>query len=212
MKLLDKEILYLDNHIIVINKKRLLLTQPTNLELDSVETRVKVWLKNKYNKPGKVFAHPVHRLDRVASGIVVCARSSKALSRLNEQIRLGEWVKKYTLMHEGLLPNDDGKLLHYMMREEYRSKICRQGDVGAKEAKLYYKNIGNRLVQVMLITGRYHQIRVQFAEIGCPILNDIKYGASKIRRDDGIALQHTSLQFTHPTTKELLKFNVEIDI
>ena len=202
MKLLDSEILYLDNHLLVVNKPPLLLTLPTE-ERDSVQTRGQAFLKEKYNKIGNVFLHPVHRLDRVATGIVVCARTSKALSRLNAQIRDRAWEKTYIVHHEGVLPALKGTLSHKMRKEEYRSVIDPAGD----EAILHYRVLEPGKAVVRLITGRYHQIRLQFATVGCPILGDKKYGA---REGDGpIALCHAKLCFSHPVTKERLKILVQ---
>src|SRR5690242_14351530 len=116
-------VLYLDNHLIVVDKPKLLLTQPTQYSLESVETWIRAFLKKKFQKKGAAFGHPVHRLDRVASGIVVCARTSKALSRLNESMRLGEWKKKYVLRYEGRLPSEEGILVHYLKHGDHYSEI-----------------------------------------------------------------------------------------
>lgn len=202
MKFLDSEILYLDNHIICVDKPPLLLTQPTNLVQDSVETRAKQYIKEKYQKPGNVFLHPVHRLDRVASGIVVCARTSKALTRLNAAIRSGDWVKKYTLHYENTLPHDAGELIHFLKREEYKTVAFDKESPGTQKALLRYKKVGNQLAEVSLITGRYHQIRAQFSKIGCPIWGDSKYGSTKKAISPGIDLHHSYLAFKHPVTKE----------
>ncbi len=199
MKLLDSEVLYLDNHLLIVNKPPLLLTLPTKEVQDSVQTRGQAWLKEKFKKPGNVFLHPVHRLDRVASGIVVCARTSKALSRLNEQIREGEWHKVYTLTFEGSLPAPSGTLRHFLEKQEYHTTVVSKGR--GQEAVLHYKQIAPHTAQVELITGRYHQIRAQFSSIGCPICGDTKYGAQPREASLGIALQHTQLTFLHPITK-----------
>lgn len=210
MKLLDKEVLYLDNHLLVIDKPRLLLTLPTKEESDSVQTRGQAWLKEKFQKPGNVFLHPVHRLDRVASGIVVCARTSKALSRLNEQIRKGEWHKTYRLRHEGTLPQTKGTLKHFLCKDEYHTKIVSSGE--GQEAILHYQEIEQGLVEVKLVTGRYHQIRAQFSAIGCPIVGDYKYGAKTKARSSGIDLCHKHLEFFHPITKQKIVINSVLEV
>ena len=207
MKLSDKEILYLDNHLIIVNKPSQLITQPTNLSQDSMETRVKAFLKERFQKKGEAFAHVVHRLDRVASGIVVCARTSKALSRLNEQIRKGLWKKKYLLRYEGELPHQSGTLIHFLERQAYRSVVTFEGK--GKRAELHYNAIGDHRAEVELITGRYHQIRVQMAAIGCPICGDEKYGSTVKAKSSGIDLCHIELAFSHPVTKNLLIIKID---
>lgn len=199
MKLLDKEVLYLDNHLLVVDKPPLLLTLPTSEVIDSVLTRGQAWLKEKFEKPGNVFLHPVHRLDRVASGIVVCARTSKSLSRLNEQIREGQWHKLYRLRYEGVLPALKGTLRHFLQKEDYHTKVVEEGP--CQEAILNYRQIEPGVAEVELVTGRYHQIRAQFGAIGCPICGDYKYGAHTKAISPGIDLCHVRLEFLHPVTK-----------
>jgi 23S rRNA pseudouridine1911/1915/1917 synthase len=206
MKLLDSEVLYLDNHLLIVNKPPLLLTLPTKEVEDSVQTRGRAWLKEKFEKPGNVFLHPVHRLDRVANGIVVCARTSKALSRLNEQIREGQWHKLYTLSFEGTLPSSSGTLRHFLEKQDYHTIVVPKGR--GQEAILHYKQTGPHTAEVELITGRYHQIRAQFSAIGCPIIGDTKYGARPREALLGIALRHTRLEFLHPITKTLLVISI----
>lgn len=202
MKLLDKEILYLDNHLLVVDKPPILLTLPTTEEADSVQTRGQMWLKEKFQKPGNVFLHPVHRLDRVASGIVVCARTSKSLSRLNLQIKAGAWHKRYRLRHEGTLPSLQGTLKHYLQKGDHHTQVVANGQ--GKEAILHYTQITPTLAEVDLITGRYHQIRAQFSCIGCPISGDLKYGATTKALSPGIDLHHIRLQFNHPINNRVV--------
>jgi 23S rRNA pseudouridine1911/1915/1917 synthase len=203
MKLSDNEVIYLDNHLLIVDKPPLLLTQPAGDESDSVQTRGAEWIKEKFGKPGNVFLHPVHRLDRVASGIVVCARTSKSLKRLNEQIRNGDWKKLYRLRYEGDLPALKGTLRHFLEKGDYHTKVSSKG----QEAILHYKQIEKGLAEVELITGRYHQIRAQFSAIGCPICGDYKYGAKTKAVTAGIDLTHIRLEFHHPVTHELLQIN-----
>lgn len=195
------KVLYLDNHLIVVDKPRLFLTQPTQYSSESVETWIQDFLKEKFQKKGRAFGHPVHRLDRVASGIVVCARTSKALSRLNEGMRDGVWKKKYILRYEGTLPELEGTLVHYLKHGDHYCEIAPDG----KRAELHYRALKDQRAEVTLCTGRYHQIRAQFAAIGCPIRGDKKYGATTTLREGGIDLHHTECAFTHPTTKILVK-------
>ena len=202
MKLLDSEVLYLDNHLLIIDKPPLLLTLPAKEVEDSVLTRGKAWLKEKFKKPGNVFLHPVHRLDRVASGIVVCARTTKSLSRLNEQIRKGEWHKTYRLCHEGPLPGKNGTLRHFLSKGDYHTKVVSEGK--GQEAILHYEEISPGITEVTLVTGRYHQIRAQFAAIGCPIRGDYKYGAQTKSLSPGIDLFHIHLEFPHPINKNMI--------
>lgn len=203
MKLLDKEILYLDNHLLIVDKPPLVPTQPTDRSQDSIQTRAEEYIREKFQKKGKAFLHPVHRLDRLASGIVVCARTSKALSRLNDQIRLGQWKKTYIVRHEGRLPEPQGTLIDHLERQEYRSIVSPQG----KRAELSYKVIDAKRAYIYLKTGRYHQIRVQLAHIGCPICGDEKYGSHEKAISPGIDLHHTELSFPHPITKQMLNIH-----
>jgi 23S rRNA pseudouridine1911/1915/1917 synthase len=202
MKLTDKDILYLDNHLIVIDKPPLLLTQPAGGVFDSVQSRGQEYIKEKFYKPGDVFLHPVHRLDRVASGIVVSARTSKALSRLNEQIKKDQWKKIYLLRHEGELPTLEGELVHYLVKGDFKTAIFDKEVPGSKKAHLRYKDLGGGLAEVTLFTGRYHQIRAQFSHIGAPICGDAKYGSKEKGISPGIDLHHTHVEFFHPITKE----------
>lgn len=203
MKLRDKEILYLDNHLIIVDKPPLLLTLPTKEFSESVQTLGQAFLKERFQKPGNVFLHPVHRLDRVASGIVVCARTSKALSRLNAQIKMRKWHKRYKLRHEGNLPAEKGTLRHFLQKGDYHTVVGSTGD----EAILNYTQTALGCAEVELITGRYHQIRAQFAAIGCPITGDFKYGAKGPAISPGIDLHHARLEFDHPVTSVLLVIN-----
>jgi 23S rRNA pseudouridine1911/1915/1917 synthase len=214
------EILYEDNHLIVVNKPAGLLTQPTDLENDSLEVRVKAWIKKTYNKPGNVFLGVIHRLDKPVSGIVVFAKTSKALSRLNASIREREMVKTYYALVEGSPKKKQGTLEHYLKHDDYFASVCSPDDPSGKLARLHYealKSSGDAtLLKVVLETGRYHQIRCQCAAMGCPIVGDIKYGASKTAHSGkylpsgAIALHHGNLTLTHPVTKAELKIEAPL--
>lgn len=196
------EILYEDNHLLAVNKPAGLLTQPTEASTDSLEEQGKAYLKKKYHKKGNVFLHPIHRLDKPVSGIVLFARTSKALSRLNAQMRAHTLTKIYTAKVEGHLKKKSGELRHHLTHGSHRAHVSESG----KEAILSYtvkKQLAHStLVEITLHTGRYHQIRAQFAHIGHPLLGDSKYGANQ--KASRLALHHSKLILTHPTTQELL--------
>ena len=208
MKPSDSEILFCDNHILVANKPAGLLTQPDDSDSHSLEAFAKEWVKQEYHKPGRVFLHAVHRLDRPVSGLVLFARTSKALSRLNEQLRSQEIQRTYIAEVEGILPEKEGRLDHYLIHKEHRAVLAREGEAEAKHARLIYRVIRfhahSTLVSIELETGRYHQIRAQFGAIGHPVMNDERYGSEG--RGKEIHLHSAQLQFKHPVTKELLEF------
>lgn len=205
----DLDVLYEDNHILVVNKPSGLLSQPTEQESDSLETRVKTWIKEKYHKPGNVFVGVVHRLDKPVSGIVLFAKTSKALSRLNDSIRLHKMQKIYLAWVEGVPKEKKGTLIHFLKQGDHCSLLASSRDPDAKQAILHYEviqeSLNTALLQIILATGRYHQIRCQCAAMGHPIVGDIRYGA-KQRTDgqEGIALHHTKLTFPHPITHETM--------
>ncbi|MFI5334435.1 MAG: RluA family pseudouridine synthase [Chlamydiales bacterium] len=207
MKYSDKDapsILYSDNHLLVVYKPAGICTQPG--EGNSIEEWAKIKLKEETKKTGNIFLVPVHRLDKHVSGLVLFARSSKALSRLNEMMRERKIRKKYLARIEGRLPHDEGTLEHFLVHEEYRSRVAKEGEPDAKRALLTYRQVADALVEVELQTGRYHQIRAQLSAIGCPIVGDAKYGSKNSYPSQAIALQHIELAFTHPVTKQELLF------
>jgi len=212
------EVLFEDNHLLVLNKPASLLTQPEG-ERDSLEDRGKVYIKEKYQKPGRVFLHAAHRLDRVASGIVVFAKTSKALSRLNASIREKKWQKTYfarvslgakstssaTFGKKG----SGGRLEDYLKHADFRAVKVSERDAEAKKCTLDYKILkeekGKYLLEIDLHTGRYHQIRAQLSLRGWPIIGDVKYGADESDHGEGqIALHHTKLKFPHPVGGRLV--------
>lgn len=189
--------IYCDNHILILNKPAGIATQPDFHEA------ARAFVKEHFGKPGNVFLEPIHRLDRPASGIVVFARTSKALTRLNAAMRDRKLTKTYLAKVEGVVP-EEGTLEHYLVHGDFKAFV----DPNGKQAILHFrrlKTLGNcSLVEVELETGRYHQIRAQFAAIGHPIVGDKKYGSKDDHKQ--IALHHQKLSLEHPTTKELLTF------
>ncbi len=194
------DVIYEDNHLLVVNKPAGILTQPSGTDQPNLEALAKAYIKEKYQKPGNVFLEAVHRIDKPVSGIVVFAKTSKALSRLNESMR-SKTVRKVYWARLDSQPNpSEATLEHYLVHDEYRAQVSPSG----KLARLHYQTLPNGTVEIELETGRYHQIRVQMAEIGCPIVGDAKYGSVKKFKGDGIALHHRLLQIQHPTTDETL--------
>ena len=203
---LDGLILYADNHLLAVNKPAGLLTQDSGTGLRNLEDWAREWVRVDKGKPGAVFLNAVHRIDKAVSGVVLFARTSKALSRLNEDIRKRNCRKVYHVLVEGAPKKPADKLIHWLSHEHHRAELCKEGGKGAQRAVLSYmmlKKIGNlALLQVDLETGRYHQIRAQLSAIGCPIAGDEKYGAKQKSKDGSIALHHRQLEVVHPTKKE----------
>lgn len=204
------EVLYEDNHLIVVNKAPGEIVQGDKTGDTPLSESLKLWLKEKYSKPGNVFIGVVHRLDRPVGGVVVFAKTSKALSRLNEMFRNGEVDKTYWAITRNLPPELQGHLHHYITTVERTNKsYCSDTPVkGAKEAMLTYRTIarGERynLLEVKLETGRKHQIRVQLSSIGCPIKGDLKYGDKRSNPDGSISLMARNIRFIHPVSGKLI--------
>jgi len=203
---LNTFILYADNHLLAVNKPAGLLTQDSGTGLRNMEDWAREWVRVDKNKEGNVFLNAVHRIDKAVSGVVLFARTSKALSRLNEDIRNRNCKKIYHAWVEGVPENPSGELIHWLKHEHHRAEVCTEGAKGAQRAVLRYQTLKKQgrlsLLEVDLETGRYHQIRAQLATIGCPIAGDEKYGAKQISRQGEIALHHAHLEVTHPTTRE----------
>ena len=205
------KVLYEDNHIIVVIKPANIPVQADNSKDLDMITIIKAYLKEKYNKPGNVYLGLVHRLDRPVSGIMVFAKTSKAASRLCEQIRTRSFKKGYLAIVHGTFDNSSGKLENYIVKQnDNTSKVSVNGD--GKVAKLKYdvlmqnKEKKLSLVAVDLETGRHHQIRVQFAYIKHPLYGDQRYGFQDKKQ---IALFEYKLEFVHPVKKELMKFDIK---
>ena len=200
-------VVYEDNHIIIVNKTASEIVQGDKTGDTPLSETVKQYLKEKYNKPGNVFIGVTHRLDRPVSGLVVFAKTSKALSRLNDMFRNGEVEKTYWAVVKNAPASEERTLVHYMVKNEKQNKsYAYDKEVkGSKKAILDYKLIGHSqnyfLLEVNLHTGRHHQIRCQLAKMGCPIKGDLKYGSSRSNPDGSICLHARRIQFVHPVSK-----------
>lgn len=204
------QVIYEDNHIIIVNKSSSEIVQGDKTGDTPLSETVKAYLKEKYQKPGNVFLGVVHRLDRPVSGLVVFAKTSKALTRLNEMFRNGEVHKTYWAIVQNMPASPQGELVHWMVRNEKQNKSYAYTSErkDAKKAILGYEVIAHsqnyHLIQVALKTGRHHQIRCQLAKMGCPIKGDLKYGAPRSNPDGSICLHSRSVQFIHPVSKETI--------
>ena len=204
-------VVYEDNHIVVVNKTSSEIVQGDKTGDTPLSEMVKQYLKEKYNKPGNVFIGVTHRLDRPVSGLVVFAKTSKALPRLNEMFRNGEVKKTYWAIVKECPKETEGELVHYLVRNEKQNKsYAYDKEVkNSKKAVLHYKLIGHSqnyyLLEVDLKTGRHHQIRCQLAKMGCPIKGDLKYGSPRSNPDGSICLHARTVQFVHPVSKEMIR-------
>jgi 23S rRNA pseudouridine1911/1915/1917 synthase len=209
------DILYEDNHLIVVNKTCHDLVQGDKTGDVSLDKALKDYIGAKYNKPGQVFLGVVHRLDRPVSGAVLFARTSKALTRLNDMFRGKDVKKTYWALVKELPPANEGTLVHFMKKNEKLNKsFCFDEEVkDSKRAELDYKLIGKSksfyLLEINLKTGRHHQIRAQLSSIGCPIKGDLKYGYPRSNTDGGISLHARQLEFIHPVSKQLISIIAE---
>ncbi len=202
------DVLYEDNHIIIVNKAPGEIVQGDKTGDKPLSETVKEWIKETHAKPGNVFLGVVHRLDRPVAGIVVFAKTSKALARLNEMFRNGEIHKTYWAITRNTPQKPEDTLTHYITTTERNNKSYASTTPkdGAKEARLQYRVIGRsdryNLLEVNLLTGRKHQIRVQLSAIGCPVKGDLKYGDKRSNPDGSISLMARRIQFTHPVSKQ----------
>ena len=202
------DILYEDNHIIAVNKSTSDIVQGDKTGDETLSDRVKAYIKKKYNKPGDVFLGVVHRLDRPVSGVVVFARTSKALARLNKMFQDKEIKKTYWAVVAELPDEDEAQLKHYILKnsEKNKSYAFPKMRKGAKEAILNYRLVSGLknyyLLEVDLQTGRHHQIRCQLAKIGSTIKGDLKYGFNRSNKDGGISLHARKIEFMHPVKNE----------
>lgn len=203
-------VVYEDNHLLVVNKAAGILVQGDKTKDKTLTDYCREYIKTKYDKPGDVFLHPVHRLDRPVSGLVVFARTSKGLERMMELFRKREIHKVYWAIVKKKPREEAGKLTHYLVKDEQKNFVSAfEKEVpGSQKAELNYKRIDKLndhwLVEVRPVSGRPHQIRVQFATLGCPIRGDLKYGFVKANPDASINLHAFYLIFIHPIKKEKL--------
>jgi 23S rRNA pseudouridine1911/1915/1917 synthase len=201
------EVLYEDNHILAVNKPAGLLVHGDETGDTTLADLAKEYIRQKYNKPGNVFVGVVHRLDRPVSGVVLLAKTSKALTRLNELFRSKKTRKTYWAVVHNRPPQEEGTLVHWLIKDSSKNitKAYAKENKSGQRAELNYKLLkvqqSNCLLEVNPITGRPHQIRVQLSSMRCPILGDLKYGASQPLPDKSIALHARQLQFEHPTLK-----------
>lgn len=210
------KVVYEDNHIIIVNKFSGEIVQGDKTGDKPLSDIVKEYIKEKYNKPGNVFLGVVHRLDRPVSGLVVFAKTSKALSRLNDMFRTGDVHKTYWAITKRRDIAPEGTLTDWLTRNERQNKsYAHDREVaGAKKAILKYKvrsvSDNYMLLEVTLLTGRHHQIRCQLAHMGCPIKGDLKYGAPRSNPDGSISLHSRRVEFVHPVSKEQICVEAEV--
>ena len=209
-------VVYEDNHIIVVNKTASEIVQADKTGDTPLSETVKQYLKEKYQKPGNVFIGVTHRLDRPVSGLVIFAKPSTALTRLNEMFRTSEVKKTYWAVVKNAPKETEGELVHFLVRNEKQNKsYAYDKEVPkSKKAVLDYRLIGRSenyyLLEVDLKTGRHHQIRCQLAKMGCPIKGDLKYGSPRSNPDGSICLHARRVRFTHPVSKELIELEAPL--
>lgn len=203
----DITVIYEDNHLIAVNKKSGDIVQGDKTGDEPLSEKVKKYIADKYQKPGAVFLGTIHRLDRPVSGVVLFARTSKALERMNEQFRNREVQKTYWAVTQNTPNPESGKLIHHLVKNESLNKSFAYDSPqkNTSECELDYRVIAKSdrytLIEVKPLTGRHHQIRVQLSTIGCPIKGDLKYGAKRSNPDGSIHLHARKLEFLHPVTK-----------
>ncbi len=210
------EILYEDNHIIIVNKTPGEIVQGDKTGDTPLSQTVAEWLKEKYSKPGNVFIGVVHRLDRPVGGLVVFAKTSKALARLNEMFRKGDVHKTYWAITRNMPAKKSDLLTHYLKPVERNNKtyLSEASDPKAKEARLRYSVVASteryHLLEITLLTGRKHQIRAQLSAIGCLIKGDLKYGDKRSNPDGSISLMARKISFVHPVSGNLVEVSAPV--
>ncbi|MBQ5997123.1 MAG: RluA family pseudouridine synthase [Bacteroidales bacterium] len=204
------QLLYEDNHLIIVNKAVGEIVQYDPSGDMPLEEQVRAYIKEKYHKPGQVYLGVVHRIDRPVSGVVLFARTGKALTRLNRMMQDRQIEKIYWAVVKDLPPDAQGTLTHYILRDTRNNRsYCYDTPRGeAREAVMHYRLLASsdryHLLEIRLETGRHHQIRCQLAHIGCPIKGDLKYGYPRSNPDGGISLHARCIALTHPVTGERL--------
>jgi 23S rRNA pseudouridine1911/1915/1917 synthase len=212
----EKNIVYHDNHILVAYKPAGMLSQKDRTGEDSILEHAKQYIKEAFQKPGEVFLGSIHRLDRPAEGLMVFARTSKALTRMNAMWQRGEVGKSYLALLSGHPSLPVGKLVDYLKKDTETNTVRRfdRPGPGRKRASLNYRVLAGKqgisLVSIDLETGRPHQIRVQFAGIGCPVVGDMRYGEKRTTPDRSICLLSQRLQFIHPVSRLPMDFSVDL--
>lgn len=208
-------IIYEDNHLLVVEKPFDVLSQKDNTnDLDMLEL-LKKYLKDKYSKKGNVYLGLIHRLDRPVGGVMVFAKTSKAASRLSQAIRSNEFKKRYLVVVNGVIDKNEGTLRDYLLKDRKNNmvSVVKKGTANAKDAVLQYRVLQRTeelsLLMVELVTGRSHQIRVQFSSRGNPLYGDLRYGGKFSKVGQRIALWSYEVEFVHPVKKEVMKFNLK---
>ena len=206
MNNINIDVIFEDNHLIAVNKKSGEIVQGDKTGDEPLSERVKKYLKVKYNKPGNVFLGTIHRIDRPTSGIVIFAKTSKALSRMNEKFRQNKISKTYWAIVKNRLPKKNDLLEHYLLKNQKKNKSFLSTEEKGKFSVLEYNFLNNLnnyfLYEIFPKTGRHHQIRVQLSTMGSPIKGDLKYGAKRSNPNGGINLHAKKIDFNHPVTKK----------
>ena len=206
MNSINIDVIFEDNHLIAVNKKSGEIVQGDKTGDEPLSDRVKKYLKVKYNKPGNIFLGTIHRIDRPTSGIVIFAKTSKALSRMNEKFRQNKISKTYWAIVKNRLPKKNDLLEHYLLKNQKKNKSFLSTEEKGKFSVLEYNFLNNLnnyfLYEIFPKTGRHHQIRVQLSTMGSPIKGDLKYGAKRSNPNGGINLHAKKIDFNHPVTKE----------
>src|SRR5690606_22940339 len=209
-------VVYEDNHLLVVNKAGGVLVQGDKTKDKTLTDYCRDYIATKYNKPGDVFLHPVHRLDRPVSGLVLFARTSKGLERMMELFRKRAIHKVYWAIVKKRPPEESGRLTHWLVKDEQKNLVTAYDKevMGSQKAELTYKRMGKLndhwLLEVRPTTGRPHQIRVQLASMNCPIRGDKKYGAPKGNSDGSINLHARKIAFIHPVRREPLEIEAQL--
>ncbi len=210
------EVIYEDNHLLVVNKQAGLIVQGDITGDESLESLGKKYIKKKYNKPGNVYLGLVHRIDRPVSGLVILARTSKALSRMNSLFRENLVQKVYWAITETQPPALEGRLVHWLIKDRRSNKVkaYRNQKPGSDKAILEYRLLRRidrfYLLEIRLLTGKPHQVRVQLSSVNCPIVGDIKYGYNNPLPDKSICLHSRKTGFTHPVTKKKIILTADL--